>query len=616
MLMLADLVCSAVSMGCLRPYLADNDAIHLMHCERRILQYFTSVQPYELKHSIFAPSDSTLIASTNGPLRIISLIEADERDTSDLSLPPWIKHIALAYSRCNISPHSLPPRLQSLHCSDYTAVHDNEWTRVLPESLVYLRVRIKGECPQSFVDSLPATLQTLDISRPCGRSLSVWPNLSFPPALTDLYLDKVNSPLMIRSWPTSSLLHLHIDRCTVSLSGQLPPNLLTLCIDTYDFVIEDDTLPASLRTLILSQNQPLQVSALPRLLTRCSVQNLFINDVNEQWPPFLTDLRYIHVRFEPIVHFARALSLRTLSVSLLDDDTIRPGTLPPLTELTVNGSPTIEPNALPPSLRSLTLAQRVVNHSITLNNMLQHGLTYLHLSEYIHKLMPGTLPATLLVLIMGSYSHKLQPHVLPSSLTQFTLYRSENQILTARCLPKSLITLTISDLVRIDVDALPSSLRKLSASLHKASIHVNTLPRSLTELDLRVPHQFTANMLPPSLTSLTSDLKHSIVSNFLPPSLLKLQLQHYTQKLEVGDLGPQLTYLALGRYNIPLETNILPKSLTFLELEDYSYDIPSVPTILPNSLLYLKLSGYSARIDAPIGRHNIKRFPQLRYEQE
>ena len=233
--------------------------------------------------------------------------------------------------------------------------------------------------------------------------------------------------------------------------------------------------------------------------------------------------------------------------------TLLPGCLPPaLTELYYDAAVVIPCGALPPSLRVLHLG-------------LRHNTT-----------------------AVG-----LQPGCLPASLTELRWAGPIGSGLVAGLLPASLRTLQLKDVsfnTPLDgVFPLDSQLRELSfgGGGFVQPLNGDTLPRSLTELDLTSAFQWN----------------HSL-DGVLPPALRTLRLgQFFAQPLTVHTFSscPLLHTLdmsAVEKQLVAFPVGALPGSLT--ELRCPRHALMPVVDSLPASLHCLHLSIHSSIHSSPV----------------
>ena len=551
----------------LRPFLHDDDAIHLLQTERAAYDYHCSARPYELKTATPTPNAAALIAAA-GPVRITALTHFDRRIDANDMFPRSIKrlHFASPYVY-QIAHGALPPALEELSFG---------------KSLLNLL----------SAGPLPATLTSLTLyddwqnawndipmwqAAPDGHQQMTIPSGFFPQSLVEL---TVNMPLIITALPRNiTALALDLNFTAFSFQHFALPNLTRLKLKRFVRPAYADMFPSSVTHLHVDTHDKLvSITSLPLSLTTCIVQGLCDITADTHLPARLTTLS--------IAAGAQAILTLVLYPSTLTSLTISDGALllpitagllpPALTHLALIGgyNQPIHVNALPPSLTHLEVSNRWNQHLTA--GVLPSRLTAFHLDDDFGEF---------------NYAIERATSILPTSLTSLTLPEAFNAPLNG-LLPDSLLHLSFGakfNAQPLTQGNLPKSLRTLifpHNARYRQRIVAHALP-SLLELHLGSAYTeaFDADVLPPSLTQLVAAINAPLSALHLPFALRELRLTSFNAPIAVGELPPSLTALTLDSFDHELSEGVLPASLKRLVLPSYSQRLSRA--ILPTALTEL-----------------------------
>ena len=408
-----------VSLLDIRPFLTDNDAIHVMHSSSATLAFYYA-HPYVLKHDVhmcdfqrmtdcLCPQahlrrpihiggirgyhPHKLIVSTDG-----AWINSSHILPQSVSLPSTVRRLqfGIGYNSA-LMPNHIPPTVTAITfmffssdrdgAGEFATFNQSFQSSVLPDILTSLNL---GWAFVQRVETLPKSLTDLKISAVC---LHYDCGMIMPPSLTSL---QVFDPPAGRS---------RLPRLTL-----LPPSLrlletsLTILIvgmfDVYGRQpYEVGEIPNSVLTLTATHfNTPLPVAS----ITTSSLTTLTVNCYDHpleagSLPLSLTDL-YLPAFNQRIDVAALPPRLRRCRFERFNQD-VRPNVLPmSLTELRVGDEYTFPVTA-------------AAFHHLTSLTLLELG------SSFRHRLEHDCLPANLIELNLGrQYNHTIAERVLPSSL--------------------------------------------------------------------------------------------------------------------------------------------------------------------------------------------------------
>lgn len=194
----------------------------------------------------------------------------------------------------------------------------------------------------------------------------------------------------------------------------------------------------------------------------------------------------------------------------------------------------------------------------------------LYLTGFDTAIWPDMLPLHLRRLKLGFYKHSFLPHTFPPTLVDLQInFGFDHQL----------------------CNVLPLHLKTLDLGLSfNRKLHVGDLPLSLRVLVLRNSYKqpIAPGVLPPLLEELTIHGDCDFTMRQLPRQLRKLEVNHFDQPLEVGDLPPTLLYLSLQCFfDQPIGPEVLPRTLSTLKV-GYSFNQPIGHGVLPPGLTTLE----------------------------
>ena len=255
----------------LRPFLCDNDAIHLMQTTHNTVSLY-QLHPYSLRHEILAPSDLTVLARRpiRSPLRILRLSIFDLSDHGyEDSCTEQRNELTIVLEQ-KIMVDTLPSSLTHLTVGNWSVHIEIPITPdILPKSLIHLTFAEWFNQPIQL-NSLPSGLTRLEFGDDFNHIIT--PGL-LPNTLTHLELG------------------LHY--CSDHPIPALPPSLQSLKVYSFGHAQLTNHLPPFLRSLYIGElNGSIDAVAWPPLLTSLYIwaYNGFIDVVS--WPSTLTDLRF------------------------------------------------------------------------------------------------------------------------------------------------------------------------------------------------------------------------------------------------------------------------------------------------------------------------------------
>ena len=519
----------------------------------------------------------------------------------------------------HLRPGDISVSVSSLHLAGvypYDAVQQEQVARLprdaLPSSLHRLRVdslvRVR-DC------GLPDSLCELVVDCPWPAAEHTVDVLPWPPslALLDVCVDTSRATDQSRLALPHSLHTLTLGffpvRGSLPLSGWLPATLRTLTLHDFDAPLLPGALPRTLEELRLHDCalhlHPLQQGSLPPALRRLTVQRTLLGPTSEQ---------AVLPVLGPLPLGALPASLISLTLNGHVPHSFAPGALPAgLTQLDMRccdfNQPCL-PGWLPKGLRSLTLGEfnqpldagllpssieQLRLHAFSqpirvgsLPSELRHlvledssftewewterqaedgmievgalpdGLESLKLARPMTTLVPGQLPASLLLLELGTHFFAaLPPRWLPAGLTHLVFQGGKQQP------PRSA--------TNAEDEVLPASLRSLvygTSTYTFPALRTGDLPQSLTHLEIGVHELTCPSPLPASLTSLSLSSRQPLPVGVLPDGLVDLALLWYGHALVSGLLPSSLRRLRIGRLSVEcaLSEGALPASLSLLEL--------------------------------------------------
>lgn len=241
------------------------------------------------------------------------------------------------------------------------------------------------------------------------------------------------------------------------------------------------------------------------------------------------------------------------------------------------------------------------------------------MTEFNHKLLQGTFPDSLGVLILNSYQKPLECGVIPPHLKTLILPKL-NSNLDVNTLPYGLEKLELSNQFKhpIEKRMLPDTLKYLKIKgMYPHEIELSALPISLEEVSIQINRQKSIfkHLTKLRVLKIKGDLfRMDIGPNDLPPSLQVLYLPYLTEKtiyskslpeslkvlkIKVSILGmPEirkssfpvgLRKLSFGsQFNTQIEPGSLPPNLKILQFSK-SFKQTVRPGVIPNNLCKLVL---------------------------
>ncbi|EGC34688.1 hypothetical protein DICPUDRAFT_79555 [Dictyostelium purpureum] len=245
---------------------------------------------------------------------------------------------------------------------------------------------------------------------------------------------------------------------------------------------------------------------------------------------------------------------------------------------------------IPSGVTSLTF-NSMNNYMCIKNGFLPPTLTFLDLGLACTFL--GAFPQSLKTLkINRKISGAIQSNLSLSSLTDLTMSHVPELI---ELYPKTLKKLSIisKDHIDLNLNSLNglNSLETLELDIDSLLIEVNSIPQSITILDIKTAsiHNLYRDMLPISLKSLKINVclySFRIIS--LPVGLLELNcISSGLKDLDVGLLPESLTTLCLAKeknigFNKPIKDGYLPNSIKSLDFGEFNQQINYLPHSLVN----------------------------------
>ena len=247
---------------------------------------------------------------------------------------------------------------------------------------------------------------------------------------------------------------------------------------------------------------------------------------------------------------------------------------------------------LPPGL--LHEGLRLLRFNSGYNHPLQPGslpssLTFLQLGAMFDQpLAPGILPASLrcLSMVAGHYHHRLVQGSLPASLERLSLWHW-SQPLEVEVLPPRLKTLHLHGFNHpLERHVLPLSLLFLSLDSFSKDIRPGHLPPSLVELRL--------GWRPSPVEHRPGRFHRPLHAGALPASLRRLTMSNgLHQRLQLRSLPEGLLFF---RFNCqwpasqpPLQPGVLPSTLLGIDFANF-YHHPLPAGVVPSAVQWIRLS--------------------------
>eukprot|EP01133_Synstelium_polycarpum_P016676 gene16676-19818_t len=208
--------------------------------------------------------------------------------------------------------------------------------------------------------------------------------------------------------------------------------------------------------------------------------------------------------------------------------------------------------------------------------MIPCTVTALNLSRFVGPLLPGSIPSSVLNLVLNDYSHDLVRGVLPPSLRELSVGPQFTGTIMSGAIPETLVKFTIN------------------GSHYDKFI---PLPASTTTVYLLGPHfvKQLGPVVPPTIKSLMLRVMEGeeIPVGFLPKTGLKTLIfwtNTSRSKLTPGFFPESLEVLKFfDKFNEVILPSVLPASLKSLSF-GRDFDKAIAPGVLPQGLEYLKFS--------------------------
>ncbi|KAN0032664.1 hypothetical protein ACTFIV_006572 [Dictyostelium citrinum] len=210
----------------------------------------------------------------------------------------------------------------------------------------------------------------------------------------------------------------------------------------------------------------------------------------------------------------------------------------------------------------------------------------------------GSIPNSIKILDLGYYNLELLENVIPDSVTYLKVYHpNKNQLVLPKNSIKSLLirynSMIPDNKLSININSIPSSVTKLDLETGVFPIDSNSIPPSVTHLEFR------ENFNIPITKSLLESCKDSLQTLKIPSSsnliienhslnqCSNLKTLEFYEKTNLGYFNRN--EIGWNKDNIPL--NFFPNSLTSLSLGN-GFDQSLEPGLLPNSLRSLHLGSF------------------------
>ncbi|KAM9981827.1 hypothetical protein ACTFIY_004134 [Dictyostelium cf. discoideum] len=408
---------------------------------------------------------------------------------------------------------------------------------------------------------------------------------------------------------------------TIKKKGIIPSSVTNLIFDSFNKSLSIESFPSSIQTLEFNCfNQFIKFGEIPSSVKNLKFGYSFNNSL-KNLPNSIESLTLMQC-FDRKIELGNCLSLTELNFTHYN-----------------RFNEEIEPGDLPITLKKLSLGS--IFNKVLIHGSLPPLLEYLNLGEEFNKpLKEGILPNSIKILYLSvKFSQILKIHDLPKSLTN--LIGIGNLKLQSPNILNELTNLIELNLCnynhQIELDYLPPNLKSLNLSSLNQSLIPNSLPNSITFLDMGkfYNHKLDINILPKSLNHLifSNQFKQSLGGGadgsgagtdgiidqhpipincsilefsgnlhsssvfgkdiIIPSSIKKLKI--YLQNCEcikVGSIPLTVVDLFLGG-NLPWQIPIgmIPTSITTLHIDFYGYQIS--PFAIPNSVINLSFEFYN-----------------------
>ncbi|EFA78540.1 hypothetical protein PPL_09192 [Heterostelium album PN500] len=368
--------------------------------------------------------------------------------------------------------------------------------------------------------------------------------------------------------------------------------------DTFNQIIEPETLPKCLRKLVFGRdyNQPLVIGSLPNSLETLVFGFKFNQLIQPKiLPPNLKELKFGRNFNQPFESETLPPTLRALNFGGHFNRELLPGFLPQSIKSIRFGKEFNQPiiDILPTSLKELKFST-MFNQQVP-PGILPPRLKTLKFGNNFNQPLPS-LPKSLLSLALKlNFNHPIQPGVLPESLEELKLSWLYNHKIPIGALPKSLLLLKLGDKFNqpLERGSLPDSIKFIKFREEFNQPIDDVLPKSLKTLVLgkNFNKPLQPGVLPPLLEELAIGecYNQTLIPGSLPDSLKRIQFGNsYTQVIDKSILPTSLEGLQFGdSYNNPVQSGSLPETLTSLVF-GHSFNQPILEGAIPSKVEYLE----------------------------